>query len=60
MKLHPWDTAACTLIVRESGGMTTDFSGGPFSIWGEETLASNGLIHPEMLEVIQKTAKSPA
>ncbi len=52
LKLHPWDTAAGSLIVREAGGMLTDFSGKGFSIWGEETLASNGPIHAEMLEVL--------
>jgi myo-inositol-1(or 4)-monophosphatase len=53
LKLHPWDTAAGTLIVREAGGTVTDFSGKPFSISGEETLASNGLIHAEMLEALK-------
>jgi myo-inositol-1(or 4)-monophosphatase len=52
LKLHPWDTAAGSLIVREAGGILTDFSGKGFSIWGEETLGSNGLIHGEMLEVL--------
>lgn len=54
-KLHPWDTAAGSLIVREAGGTLTDFSGNPFSIWGEETLASNGLIHSDMLRVVLDT-----
>ena len=52
LKLHPWDTAAGTLIVREAGGTVTDFSGNSFSISGEETLASNGLIHAEMLSAL--------
>jgi len=51
-KLHPWDTAAASIIVREAGGTLTDFSGSPFSIWGEETLGSNGIIHGEMLRAI--------
>jgi myo-inositol-1(or 4)-monophosphatase len=54
LKLHAWDTAAGSLIVREAGGTVTDFSGAPFSIWGEETLASNGLIHDEMLEALKE------
>lgn len=53
-KLHAWDTAAASLIVREAGGKMSDFSGGEFSIWGEETLASNGLIHAEMLRAIEE------
>lgn len=54
-KLHPWDTAAGSLIVREAGGSVTDFSGSPFSPWQEQTLASNGLIHAEMVEALQET-----
>lgn len=54
LKLRPWDTAAAGLIVREAGGTLSDFSGKEFSIWGEETLASNGLIHAEMLDVIRQ------
>ena len=41
LKLKPWDIAAGSLIVTEAGGRLSDFSGNPFSIWGEETLASN-------------------
>lgn len=51
LKLRPWDTAAGALIVAESGGRLTDFSGNKFSIWGSETLASNGAIHDEMVKV---------
>lgn len=54
MKLKPWDVAAAALIVKEAGGAMSDFSGKPFSIYGSEYLASNGLIHREMLEVLMK------
>jgi fructose-1,6-bisphosphatase/inositol monophosphatase family enzyme len=33
----------------------TDFSGGPYSIYQKQMLASNGRIHDEMLEVIRKS-----
>lgn len=52
MKLRPWDTAAGVLIVREAGGLVTDFSGGPFSIYGKECLATNGLIHENMKRIL--------
>lgn len=52
MKLHPWDVAAGGLAVKEAGGKINDFKGGPFSVFGKECLASNGLIHDEMLEVL--------
>ncbi|MDP2689223.1 MAG: inositol monophosphatase family protein, partial [Deltaproteobacteria bacterium] len=54
MKLRPWDVAAAALMVTEAGGAITDFKGGEFSIHGKECLASNGLIHGEMLEVLKK------
>jgi myo-inositol-1(or 4)-monophosphatase len=53
LKLKPWDTAAGGLIVTEAGGSLSNFSGAPFSIWGIETLASNGKIHDEMVNVLQ-------
>jgi myo-inositol-1(or 4)-monophosphatase len=55
LKLHPWDMAAASLIITEAGGKATDFRGGPFSIYSQEILASNGLIHEEMLQVIRQT-----
>ena len=51
-KLEPWDSAAGFLIVEEAGGRVTDFKGDPFSIYQHKVLATNGLIHAEMLDVI--------
>jgi myo-inositol-1(or 4)-monophosphatase len=51
LKLKPWDTAAGSLIVTEAGGRLSDFAGNNFSIWANETLASNGIIHNEMAEI---------
>jgi myo-inositol-1(or 4)-monophosphatase len=58
VSLNPWDTAAGSLILQESGGMITDFSGGPYSIYRYEIAASNGLIHEEMIRILKKTKKS--
>ena len=58
LKLKPWDIAAGILIVTEAGGKFSDFSGNPFSICGQETLASNGLIHDEMVRVASPIAKA--
>jgi myo-inositol-1(or 4)-monophosphatase len=52
MDLHPWDTAAGAVILEEAGGRVTDFSGGPFSIYGKQIVASNGRIHDEMVGVL--------
>ncbi len=61
LKLKPWDVAAGSLIVREAGGRVTDFSGGPFRIDHPEALASNGLIHAAMMDVLRlgRTAGRP-
>ena len=47
--LNPWDTAAGFLLVEEAGGRITDFSGGPFLLNSREVLASNSLLHVELL-----------
>lgn len=49
--LHSWDTAAGVLLVREAGGKVTTLSGESFRVEHKETVASNGLIHEEMLQV---------
>ena len=48
--LNPWDTAAGVLIVQEAGGKVTRFDGSPFELDSRETLASNGLIHDELMK----------
>ena len=47
--LNPWDTAAGILLVEEAGGRVTDFSGHAFQLNSREILASNGLIHEELV-----------
>jgi myo-inositol-1(or 4)-monophosphatase len=56
MDLHPWDTAAGLVILEEAGGLVTDFSGKPFSVYGTEIVASNGRIHEEMLGVLARVS----
>jgi len=53
LKLHPWDSAAGSLLVQEAGGRVTDFSGKSFSVYSKDVIASNGRIHEEMVKVIQ-------
>ena len=48
--LNPWDTAAGVLLVREAGGTVTRFDGTPFRLDSKEVLASNGIIHQELME----------
>src|SRR5580693_5521269 len=48
--LNQWDTAAGVLIVQEAGGTVTRFDGTPFRLDSREVLASNALIHQELLQ----------
>jgi myo-inositol-1(or 4)-monophosphatase len=48
--LNAWDTAAGTLIVEEAGGKVSSFDGSSFQIDSVETLASNGLIHQQLID----------
>ena len=54
VKLSPWDMAGGVVILREAGGRVTDFHGRAHSIYQPELVASNGLIHDEMLDVIRE------
>lgn len=51
--LNSWDTAAGVLLVEEADGKVTNFSGGPFNIDSREVLASNTLLHEELLREFQ-------
>ncbi|MEW6413603.1 MAG: inositol monophosphatase family protein [Candidatus Zixiibacteriota bacterium] len=50
--LHPWDTAAAALIVKEAGGKVSRIDGGEYSIFDKDILASNGYIHSSMKSVL--------
>lgn len=52
MNLKPWDTAAGVLLVEEAGGAVSAFSGGRFSLFRPEVVASNGLIHQALLALL--------
>ena len=45
-----WDVAAGILLTQEAGGRVTDYEGGPPQPDGGRFVASNGIIHDELLE----------
>lgn len=53
LDLEPWDMAAGALIVTEAGGSVTRVDGSAFSPYGRSVLANNGLIHGEMIQILQ-------
>ncbi len=54
VKLKPWDMAAGMVILEEAGGLVTSFSENIFSIYGQELVATNGLIHDELLLLLNQ------
>lgn len=56
LQLKPWDVAAGSLIVQEAGGTVTDGLGSD-TPYGELLVATNGLLHPEMLALLGESAR---
>lgn len=52
--LQPWDTMAGALIVQEAGGRVSGLDGGAWEPYAHNVLASNGLVHDEMLDVVRE------
>lgn len=51
-QLSPWDFAAGQLLVEEAGGTVTTCTGESMPLRKSSILASNSLLHPEMLETV--------
>ena len=49
--LKPWDLAAGILLIREAGGVVTDFQGGDQALWRGDVCAAAPGLHPWMREV---------
>jgi histidinol-phosphatase len=56
LDLKPWDLAAIKIIIEEAGGRFTDFTGTP-TIYGGDAVASNGLVHDEILQLLRSPAR---
>lgn len=52
--LKPWDTAAGDIMVREAVGRITTFSGAAYTPYEKTVVASNGLIHEDMVAVLAR------
>ncbi len=52
--LSAWDVAAGSLIVREAGGVLTDYSGGAFRIDARQVCAGGPALQPLLLEVLRE------
>lgn len=54
VSLNPWDVAAGHLILNEAGGKITNFQRKKYSIYSKQVLATNGKIHTEMIDILNK------
>ena len=50
--LNPWDVAAGVLLVQEAGGTVTDMDGETLNLHTPRLLATNGMLHREMSEIL--------
>ncbi len=57
LDLNPWDTAAGILIVKEAGGKVSNFKDREYSLKDKQILATNGLIHKQMLGLLCRDKK---
>ena len=57
-KLPLWDLAAGALLVREAGGLATDFFGKNWRPGDENIIVSNGTkIHDNIIKIVNKSIK---
>lgn len=57
MRMNPWDLTAAVLLIEEAGGKVSALSGKGYLTESREILATNGIIHQEILEAIAEIPK---
>lgn len=57
--LKPWDISAGALLVQEAGGRVSLADGGTFSATDDSIVATNGLIHDELLAILKDAGQRP-
>ena len=50
--LNPWDVAAGALLIFEARGKVTNYNNEPVDIYNEQVLATNGLLHDDMMRIL--------
>ena len=54
LTLAPWDVAAGILLVREAGGLVTDFDGDPAPVSHGAIVAGSAALHGWLLDLVQR------
>jgi myo-inositol-1(or 4)-monophosphatase len=57
LSLQPWDAAAAMLLIAEAGGRCTTLTGEPYHVDSPGCVATNGLVHEEMLGLLRTALK---
>ncbi len=55
---HVWDIAGGVVLVREAGGLVTNLDGSRLDPYGTSALASNGPLHPALIEAMRCDPRS--
>lgn len=50
--IQPWDVSAGALLVSEAGGHVSNREGGPFNAHDRVVVATNGLVHHELVAIL--------
>jgi myo-inositol-1(or 4)-monophosphatase len=50
---HVWDVAGGVVLIREAGGVISNVDGSPYDPYAPNSLASNGPLHPILLECLR-------
>lgn len=56
--LNPWDLAAGALLIKEAGGVLSDFDGKVFSIYNKSIVAANPKLHIKLIDTIKEIIKN--
>ncbi len=51
---HVWDVAGATVLIREAGGVVTNIDGSTYDPYTADALASNGPLHPQLVEIFKR------
>ncbi len=51
---HIWDVAGAVVLLREAGGTITNVDGSPYDPYTPDALASNGPLHPVLVDVFRR------
>jgi len=52
INLNPWDVAAGVILIREAGGLVTQYNGTEYKIGNQSILATNDKIHKDIMDTL--------